>query len=119
MKRIATILTLLLSLNQTHSQSNIDVIHYKFEIDLSDQTDSIKGKAFVTIKFAQASQRFSLSLSSASNGKSMTAYMVKENGKALTSVHSHDSVLIALDKHATPGKSEHLKYNTRAYRQMV
>jgi len=104
MKRIATVLTLILSLNQTYSQSNIDVIHYKFEIDLSDKSDSVKGKAFVTIKFTQASQRFSLSLSSPSKGKGMTAYLAKENGKALTSMHSHDSVLILLDKPAISGE---------------
>ena len=82
MKRIATVLTLLLSLKQTYSQSNIDVTHYKFEIDLSDKSDTVKGKAFVTIKFIQAAQRFSLSLSSASKGNGMTAYLVNENVRA-------------------------------------
>ena len=104
MKRIATVLTLFLflSLNKIHSQSNIDIIHYKFEIDLSDQNDSVKGKAFVTIKFTRPSDRFSLSLSSPSKGKGMIAYMARENGKPLTSIHSHDSVQIALDKPAKP-----------------
>ena len=102
MKRIATVLTLILSLNNSYSQSNIDVIHYKFEIELSDKNDSVKGNAFVTIKFTQPSGRFSIDLSSHSQGKGMIAYRVMENGKALALTHSHDSVLVVLNKPAAP-----------------
>jgi aminopeptidase N len=102
MKRIVTVLTLFFTLNNSYSQSNIDVAHYKFEIELSDKNDSVKGNAFVTIKFIQLSDRFSLSLSSSSRGKGMNAYRVTENGKTLTSMHLHDSVVVVLDKPATP-----------------
>ena len=102
MKRIATVLALFFILSNSYSQSNIDVIHYKFEIELSDNNDSVKGNAFVTVKFTQPSDRFSLSLSSPSRGKGMNAYRVVENGKALTSMHAHDSVLVVLDNPATP-----------------
>ena len=102
MKRLATVLTLFFNFNNSYSQSNIDVIHYKFEIELSDKNDSVKGNAFVTIKFTQPSDRFSLSLTSPSRGKGMIAYRVTENGKALTSMQPNDSVLIVLNKTATP-----------------
>jgi aminopeptidase N len=100
MKRIATVLTLFFSLSNCYSQSNIDVIHYKFEIELSDKNDSVKGNAFVTIKFRQPSDRFSLSLSSPSGGKGMIAYRVTENGKPVIAMHSNDSVTVLLNKHA-------------------
>jgi aminopeptidase N len=104
MKRIATVLTLFFSLNNSYSQSNIDVTHYKFEIELSDKNDSVKGNAFVTIKFIQPSDRFALSLSSPSRGKGMMENRVIENGKALTSMQSHDSILVVLNKPATLGE---------------
>src|SRR5215471_9266365 len=101
MKRIATVISFFLSLSSTYSQSNIDVIHYKFEIELSDENDSIKGNAFITIRFTQPSNRFSLSFSSPAKGKGMTAYLVKENGKTLVSTHVNDSIVAILDKPAT------------------
>jgi aminopeptidase N len=106
MKRIATVLAFFSSLINTYSQSNIDVIHYNFEIQLSDENDSVQGKAFVTIKFTQPSNRFSLNFSSPSRGKGMTAYLVKENGKAITFTHSHDSLVILLNK---PANAEELR----------
>lgn len=68
----ACILFLFISI---HAQSKIDVLHYKFEIELSDFSDSIKGKATLQVKFNQSSDNFSLDLAAINNkGKGMLAY---------------------------------------------
>ena len=84
------------------SQSNIDIIHYKFEINLSDANDSVYGKAWVTVRFLEQSNRFWLSLASAINGKGMIAHLVKQNGETTTSMHYNDTLLVALP---TPAKA--------------
>ena len=42
------------------AQRNIDVLHYRFEIELSDLSDTIKGKASITVKFLERSDNLSL-----------------------------------------------------------
>jgi len=37
------------------AQSNIDVLHYKYEIELNDNNDTIYGKAAITVKFTAPS----------------------------------------------------------------
>jgi aminopeptidase N len=84
------------------AQSNIDVLHYKFEIELSDTSDSLKGHAFVTLQFTQPTDRFWLNLVSLNGkGKGMIAYKVKEGNETLSSAHGHDSLTIWLKK---PGR---------------
>lgn len=103
MKWIAICVLLISTTNSNYGQSNIDVLHYKFEIGLSDKDDTLRGKAVITVKFNQRSNRFSLSLSSRTKGKGMAAYLVRENGEAVTSTHEHDSLLIVLNKPANTG----------------
>ncbi|HEY2720114.1 MAG TPA: M1 family aminopeptidase [Chitinophagaceae bacterium] len=86
-----------LTFNYSRAQSNIDVLHYKFEIELSDKSDTIKGKAFVTVQFTEPSSRFELDLTSTNGkGKGMIAYLVNEHNEAISSTHGHDSLLIHL-----------------------
>jgi len=40
------------------AQSNIDVLHYKFEIELSDRSDTLKGRAVITLQFTGATNKF-------------------------------------------------------------
>ena len=81
------------------AQSNIDVLHYKFEIELSDKSDSLKGRAFVTLQFTQTSDKFWLNLVSPNGrGKGMIAYRVKSNDEIVSSAHGHDSLVIWLKK---------------------
>ena len=81
------------------AQSNIDVIHYKFEIVLSDQSDTIKGRAFVTLQFTDTASKFWLNLVSINRkGKGMVTCQVKENNEVLSSAHGNDSLQIWLKK---------------------
>ena len=99
--RLTLFILFLFLQNFVKAQTNIDVQHYKFEIGLSDQSDTIKGKATVTIKFIEAANKFSLSLASPNkSGKGMIGYLVKENDQAITSTHDHDSLIMWLKKPA-------------------
>ncbi|HQZ50737.1 MAG TPA: M1 family aminopeptidase [Chitinophagaceae bacterium] len=44
------------------SQSNIDVLHYKFTIELNDDNDTIYGRADITVKFLESSNRLEFNL---------------------------------------------------------
>ncbi len=62
------------------AQSKIDALHYRFEIELSDLSDSIKGKASIRIKFNESTDNFSLDLKAVSQNKGMLAYASIEGG---------------------------------------
>ena len=96
--------TIVLIINATilaKGQDNIDVLHYKFEIELSNQSDTIKGRALVTVQFLEPSNKFWLNLASPTvNGKGMIAYRVNEDNEMIISSHRHDSLIITLKKTA-------------------
>ena len=99
--RFVCFIILTTAFNYSFAQSNIDVIHYKFEIELSNQSDTIKGRTFVSVQFLEPANKFWLNLTSPTGkGKGMMAYLVKENNKTVTSAHSHDSLSITLKKTA-------------------
>jgi aminopeptidase N len=81
------------------AQSNIDVLHYKFEIELSDESDSLKGRAFITLQFKEPANAFSLNLVSRNNkGKGMMVYEVRENNANLLCSQNNDSLVVRLKK---------------------
>src|SRR4030095_14991973 len=87
--------------NCSFAQSNIDVLHYKFEIELTDSSDTLKGRALVTLQFTETSNKFCLNLVSPNGkGKGMIAYQVKEDSEVLSSAHGNDSLQIWLKKSA-------------------
>lgn len=95
-----------LAYNFSISQSNIDVLHYKFEIGLSDKTDTIKGKATITLDFTETSDKFSLNLAAPnSKGKGMIVDLVKENDEVLASMQKQDSLLATLKRAAKKGET--------------
>ena len=59
--------------------ASIDVQHYSFTLQLSDENDVIKGKADVTVKFLKEVSSFSLDLAQPNkDGKGMTVSSVME-----------------------------------------
>ncbi|MBS1919036.1 MAG: DUF3458 domain-containing protein [Bacteroidetes bacterium] len=92
-----------------NAQSNIDVLHYKFEIGLSDQSDSIEGKTWVTIKFAEPSNNFRMGLASLNNkGRGMIVSRVFENKESVSATQNNDILNISLNRPAE-------KNETRTY----
>ena len=101
MKRFAGFLLILFSLYA--SAQTIDVQHYKFEIGLSDQSDAVNGKAFITVRFLTDAPIVNFDLVSGEEEKGMYVFQVKENGRLLTSTHRNDIVTINLSR---PAKKE-------------
>ncbi len=87
------------------AQRNIDVEHYRFEVLLNDQSDSIKGKATITLKFLKDTSAFYLDLTNVNGqGKGMTAYRVLEKNEPVSSIHGNDSLHIKLGNMARAGE---------------
>jgi aminopeptidase N len=76
----------------------IDVQHYKYEIELSDASDAINGKAYVSVKFLQAMPVLQLDLSSGKDEKGMFVFQVKEGNSLLVSRQANDKLIITLSK---------------------
>ncbi len=101
MTRFSQVLVFIIFVKCSFGQSNIDVIHYRFEIEVSDGSDSIKGRTFITVQFTDTARKFWLNFVSLNaKGKGMIAYRVKENNETLSSAHGNDSLTIWLTKPA-------------------
>ncbi|KAA9036098.1 M1 family metallopeptidase [Ginsengibacter hankyongi] len=79
---------------------NIDVLHYSFELTLSDNTDQINGNASITILFKKNDIRqVRLDLANKTverNGKGMVVDSITLNGEALQYTHRNDELFIQL-----------------------
>jgi aminopeptidase N len=98
-------LSMLLLLGGLSLSAQIDVQHYKYEIELNDQADAIVGKATITIKFTADASQVQLDLVSLEEEKGMMAYNVTEGGQRLQSSHKEDVLLFQLTKPAKAGES--------------
>ena len=79
------------------SQSNIDVLHYKYEIELNDNNDTIVGKATLFLKFLNPTETIQLDLVAKSkDGKGMTAYPYFPNGQVLSGSSTLNKLLLKL-----------------------
>lgn len=91
------------------AQNKIDVLHYKYEIELNDQSDTIKGKATIQIKLLEASEKIVFDLTQVNQkGKGMSAIGYPLAGKDETVVgkQSGDKLEILF---ATPIKKDEKK----------
>ncbi|HMU47196.1 MAG TPA: M1 family metallopeptidase [Chitinophagaceae bacterium] len=71
MRRVIFLLAILLIWLQGITQSNIDVLHYKFDISLNDKTDSVEGLATILFIPLVNTDAISLDLVKESKGKGM------------------------------------------------
>ncbi len=74
--RLCTLLFSLFIFLNSYAQ-DIDVQHYRFQLQLADETDKIFGKAQIAIKYLQTTQDISLNLVQEKNGKGMKVDSVK------------------------------------------
>jgi len=78
----------------------IDAINYRFEFELSDESDEIRGRATVDVRFlAEGIETLRLDLikkSSVLENKGMRVISVASNGKPVNYTHENDALLIAL-----------------------
>ena len=90
---------------KSQSLNNIDVLHYSFDIHLSDSNDIITGKAAIEVKFTGAADQLSLDLTSVKNGKGMTVASVVQNNKTTKYSHQGEKLLITLAEKTKAGDS--------------
>lgn len=78
MKKWIFILSLSCSLTTLFAQSNIDVLHYKFEINLNDKNDTIYGQTEITVASSKEIHNVTFDLTNLSaNGKGMKVDSIK------------------------------------------
>ncbi|HET9055813.1 MAG TPA: M1 family aminopeptidase [Chitinophagaceae bacterium] len=76
-------------------QQNIDVLHYKFEIQLSDSSDNIKGRATITVRILKSSEFIELDLiNKDSTEKGMVANQAIENGMPVSLEHKNNKLVL-------------------------
>ncbi|HEU4576002.1 MAG TPA: M1 family metallopeptidase [Chitinophagaceae bacterium] len=91
---------------QVRQQPVMDVQHYTFRLEISDATDSIKGKASISILFLQEAPQFALDLSNVNEtGKGMFVYRVTENHETLSYTRTNDKLLIKPLSACKPGET--------------
>lgn len=82
-----------------NAQRGIDVLHYKYELIVSDNTDEIQGKATIRFKALHPSNRFVFDLKKKDkNNKGMTLVKATDEITILKANHSGDSLQIVFDK---------------------
>ncbi len=71
MNKVLPLLFCFLLTISAFAQRNIDVLHYKFNIELNDNNDSIYGIAEITVKFTQQASSAEFDLFQSKDGKGM------------------------------------------------
>lgn len=97
------------SFSQPPSPSSLyDVQHYQFNIELSDASDTIKGKAVITIKLLEPLSDILLDFSTATTGKGMHVQSCTMDGKIIDATAKEGNEKLGLVwKDALPSGSTH------------
>jgi aminopeptidase N len=104
MLRILLIVCLLFLHAFAYAQSSVDVQHYRFALQLTDASDTIKGTAHITIQFSEPAQHFYLSLASVKEGKGMTVRGITSGDTVFSFTHARDTLFVSLPQ-AVPAKT--------------
>ena len=84
--------------DHTDRSSTVDVLHYRFEIDLNDSTDVLAGQAEVDILFREETREFYLDLIGLSgHGTGMVIDRIESGGRNCQYVHADDKILFSLN----------------------
>lgn len=102
--RIFILLCFLVLVRYAAAQQAIDVQHYRFELELSDQSDAITGRSLVDVKFLKDAAQLDLDLATIENDKGFVAYTVKSEGQMLRTHHANDVLSIFLNQPAKAGE---------------
>lgn len=96
MNKLFLILCFLLTVIFSYGQRPLDVLHYKYEIELSDKSDTIRGKAMIRVRFLKAVDAFSFDVKSVDEkGKGLTASLLTEEGASpATAIHKDDKLTV-------------------------
>ena len=86
-------------MSSLYGQANgIDVLHYKFNLVLTDSSDVIHGLATIHFITTQSSNEVGFDLTGLNNAKKgMSVQAVTENGKAVSFVHKENKLILNFD----------------------
>ena len=85
------------------SQNNIDVLHYRYEIRLNDNNDTVYGIAKIKVRFLQASSEIGFDLTKAKNdGKGMNTGTI-QGTNIRGHMHKEETLRIILSKTMSVG----------------
>lgn len=84
----------LFSQNHQSRLESLDIQHYLFEIELSDNHDKIKGATNITIHFKKDLKQFNLDLVNEKMGKGMKVISVADTEKDLKFTHKNDQLTL-------------------------
>ena len=90
----------------SQAQKNFDVLHYNYNLELSDKSDTIKGIATIRIKAIEPISNFDLDLSGEKNGKGMSVQSVVQksnNSDKINFTLSNDKLSIVFANPRRPG----------------
>lgn len=100
--QLSTLLFLLVLLplsgqDHHHRFESVDVLSYRFEIDLNDTTNLIRGIAEIEISFRKDVEYFQLDLASlTSDGSGMKVEQLTENGRKVNFLHKNDHISLTI-----------------------
>jgi aminopeptidase N len=97
--------------SQNHSErfEAIDVLSYRFEIDLNDTTYMIRGIADIDIAFRKDVDHFQLDLSCISEDSSgMKVEQITEDGRVATFLHQENQITLTIPR-ASKGEQRHYR----------
>lgn len=95
--------------SQSPSPSSLyDVQHYRFNIELSDMSDTIKGKAVITLKLLQPASNVLFDFSTTGTGKGMHVQSCEMDGQVVSATVKEGNEKLDLAwKDASPAGSTH------------
>jgi len=85
----------------------VDVVNYRFALELQDQDDRISGTADVDVRFlaeGETSLRFDLINRDTATGHGMTVSAVSADGASLAFTHRDNALTVALPRRFEPGQ---------------
>ncbi|NCI48279.1 M1 family metallopeptidase [Sediminibacterium soli] len=100
------------SAQQALYNPSIDIVHYRFDLAVSDSNDVLKGNTRVVFHVNTQMDTLYLDLIGAGkNGKGMTVHSVMQDSQALPFVHRNDSLLVGLQANAGENKTIAITYS--------
>lgn len=108
---LSFIMALATGIGYGQNKSAIDVLNYRFAIELTDASDIINGKAVILVRFTEAVSQFNLDLASVKQDKGMTVSSVTEKNKPLEVTHQNNILTIHLNSKIKAGDSSVFEIN--------
>ncbi len=82
----------------------IDVQHYEFNIKVSDTNDSLMGRAVITVRFTEKTNKAQFDLMNINDtGRGMMVVEVRENNQRLSFMHRNNVISIQLNNPLSAG----------------